>query len=222
MKDYNQILVLENDTEHMGLPSVVSDLLKNEPYKTDIWFNFSYSFYNKKEENFKRLSEISEDTLLVSYPSFVGLDNQFDKYLLLFFQLKTMNIKIDINIIFYEDFEIFLLKFLSEEKTYLKKERNHEILKEILDFHNIYVSPYLSNVSFKESAKLITYDNLMFNYYETHRKLEVTKCKVKSTGEIYDAYYILYYKNFKETKITLKIEGDFNNSYRLDEIEKIK
>lgn len=224
MQDYKNILVFENDMEFQGLPSIVKTLLKNEIVEYDVWFNFNYSFYHNSVENYDRLSKLNNDTLIVTYPSFVGADNQFNKYIGLFLKLKQMNIKLNIAIMYSSNFYVYLLNFLSNEENYLKKENNHGQLKNILEFHNIYnidIKTLHDKKPIYDKIELITYDKLIESYFETHRKLKITKCKVISTNEIYDAYSIHYYENFEETTITLKIENNSNNSFHLNEIIKL-
>ena len=216
MINYKRILVFENDLEHQGLPRQLKTLLNKEDVSYDVWYNFNYSFYRSAEENFKHLSELPEDTLVVTEPSFVGADNQFSRYINLFLKLKELNIKLNIAILYSSDFFVYLLKHLSIETRYMKKEVNHKQLKEILDFHSIYKIE--SDIG---TSILIDYDKLLESYFETHRKLGKTKVRVKATGEIYNVQYIYYGDNFDSIHLTLEIENDYNNSFKLNEIEKL-
>lgn len=215
MKKYEKILVFENDIEQQGLPRQLKTLLKKEDVPTEVWYNFNYSFYHSSEDNFKRLSKLS-DTLVVTMPSFVGADNQFSRYINLFLKLKELNIKLNIAILYSSDFFVYLLKHLSSGSSYMKKEVNHKQLKEILDFHSIYKIE--SDIG---TSILIDYDKLLESYFETHRKLEKTKVRVKATGEIYNVQYIYYGDDFDSIDLTLEIENDYNNSFKLNEIEKL-
>ena len=211
---YDKILVVENDMKEV--PYILNKILNKVDLPIDYWFNFNYSFYHNSAESFKRLNKLNEKTLIVSNPSFVGADNQFSRYINLFLKLKELNIKLNIAILYSSDFFVYLLKHLSSESSYMKKEVNHKQLKEILDFHSIYKIE--SDIG---TSILIDYDKLLESYFETHRKLEKTKVRVKATGEIYNVQYIYYGDDFDSIDLTLEIENDYNNSFKLNEIEKL-
>lgn len=216
---YDKILVVENDMKEV--PYVLEKILSKVDLPIEYWFNFNYSFHHSSAENFKRLANLNGKTLIVSNPSFVGADNQFSRYINLFLKLKELNIRLYFAVIYPENFYMYLLKFLSDEQNHMKKENNHRMIKEILDFHVVYEIPYgdLSEELISQS-KHITYNSLMDNYIETHRKYP-DKIKIKESGEIYDAYFISFGNTLEDTYITLKIPDDYNNKFKLTEIEKI-
>lgn len=225
MKKYNKILVFENDSEFQGLPYTLKLIQKAESIKFDAWYDFSVSFQRNQEDAFKRLSEIDTNTLCLSAPSFVGPGNSFGGYLGLFLELKELGIKLDLAITYYPDgFFTYLLKFLYDEQNYMKKQNNHRMLQEVLDFHNIYEIDMdninLNDGNISNSHELITWENLMKYYFETHRKLERSKVRVRNTGEIYETHYVYVNKNIDELEITLMIPDDYNNKYKLTELER--
>lgn len=160
---YDKILVVENDMKEV--PYILNKILNKVDLPIDYWFNFNYSFYHSSVESFKRLNKLNEKTLIVSNPSFVGEDNQLSRYITLFLKLKELNIKLNFAIIYPENFYMYLLNFLSNEQNYMKKENNHRMIKEILDFHLIYEIPYgdLREELISQSS-IITYESLMDNY----------------------------------------------------------
>ena len=216
---YDNILVVENDIKET--PYILNKILSKVDLPIDYWFNFNYSFYHNSEENFKRLASLNEKTLIVSNPSFVGADNLLERYINLFLKLKELNIKLNFAIIYPDNFYMYLLQFLSKEDNYMKKENNHRMIKEILDFHLIYEIPYGDlDEELISQSRIITYDSLMDNYIETHRKYP-DRIKVKESGEIYDAYYVYYENTLEESEISLIIPNDYNNKFKLTEIEKL-
>ena len=224
-KTFNKILVVENDNKEV--PFILNKILNkvNLPNEIEYWFNFNYSFYHNSEENFKKLAKLDENVLIVSNPSFVGADNLLERYINLFLKLKELNIKLNFAILYPDNFYLYLLKFLSSEQNYTKKENNHRMIKEILDYHTIYEVPYSDlNEELISQSSIITYESLMSNYIETHRKCP-DKFRVKKTDEVYDAY-MLYFGNknkLEDIEITLKIPNDYNNKFKLsgNEVEKI-
>lgn len=217
MKNYNKILVFENDSNELSY--LANQVLREETVPVENWFDFNSSFYHNKEENFKRLAAIDKDTLIVSNPSFVGAENQFTGYLYLFLKLKDLNIKLDIAIVYHESFLVYLLKFLSEESNYLKKESNHKLLREVLDFHTVYeIDNKTYNI--KESFQL-TYERLMKHYVESHRKLAPTKFRVNETGAEYTVAYVYYHKELADTKIVLLIPDNYSNEFSFDQLTRV-
>lgn len=226
MINYKKILVFENDSERIGLPVAIDYIEKAENRNFEVWWDFSSSFHWDREAAFKRLSEINNETLVLSNPSFVGPGNSFSGYLGLFLKMKELGIKLNLAITYYPDsFFMYLLKFLYEEQNYLKKENNHRMLKEVLDYHNIYeidMSNIIGNSNgvISNSYRSITWQHLMFYYYETHRKNRA-KLRIRATGEIYDAYYVNYHADtIDDMYITLMIPDDYNNKYKLTELER--
>lgn len=219
MKAFNKIVVFENDDHELSyLATKAIQAVNKNNAEVEPWFNFHISFTWDKEKAFGRLKQISSEdkTIVITNPSFAGPDNAFTNYLLLFLKLKEMNIKLDVGIIFYDGFITFLLEFLNDETNGAKKANNHRILKEVLDFHNIYE---IEDDSF--NVIHLTYDYLMQFYLERHHALGIDKCRIKATGEIYDVYAVYYHKDYKKAEITLRIESDCNNKYSFGELEKI-
>lgn len=215
MKEYKDILVLENDIKEV--PYILERALNKEQVPIEYWYNFNYSFYHNSSENFLRLKNLSLDTLVVTNPSFVGADNQFSGYLNLFLKMKEHGIKLDIAIIYYPNFFTYLLRYLANEQNYMKKENNHRMIKEVLDYHNVY--EFSNTIS--DSVK-ITYESLMEYYIETHKKLNITNCRIKATGEVYPAYFVYYADTLNGSFINLYIENEYNNKFTFDEIEILK
>jgi len=228
MKAFNNILVLENDLE---VPSYINHILELVNVPKDYWYNFIWLFYHSRDENMKRLGSIPEDTLLFAAPSFVGAENQFSSYLNLFLQLAEAGKKLDIAVVYYDGFFMYLLKFLYKEHSKLKNENNHRMLKEVLDAHNIYEIDF-KNLDFDEleekglssQSKRITYEALAEFYYDAHRTSN-TKIRIKDNGKIKDLIHVNHYCDRPED---IKLElGDksatvFTSSkYMLYEIERI-
>lgn len=209
-----KILVLEND--HKEIPSWLSSALGKRVY--DVWYDFSMSFHWDREGSFERLKNLDKDVLLVTTPSFAGQDNQFSGYLLLFSKLKDMGISVNLAIMYTESFYVYLLKFLSDEQGALKKENNHRLLKEVLDFHTVYEIPFIDYVPHDLSDMTpITYARLMQNYIETHRKLNPTEFVYKD-GNTYPAYRIDYKYPVGESEVTLMVPDDYNNNTKLKDL----
>lgn len=228
MINYTKIVVFENDSEFQGLPYIMNILQSNETVKFDVMWNFSNLFLQKNiEETFKKLSEIDNtNTICLANPSFVGAGNSLENYFTIFLKLKELNVKLNLAIIYNEGFFIKLLKFLYKEDNYLKKQNNHRILKEILDFHDIYELDSsdinLKKAKISETYKKVNFDDLLKYYVESHRKLERTKFKIKSSGEVYNCVYVNHHiDNLDELKVTLEIPNDYNNSYFLNELERL-
>ena len=216
---YDKILVLENDNKEV--PYLLKKILKNIVLPIDYWYNFNYSFYHNSEENFKRLTKLSEKTLIVSNPSFVGADNLLSRYISLFMKLKELNIRLSFAIIYPDNFYMYLLKFLTDEYNYNKKQNNHRMIKEILEFHNIYEIPYGDlDEDLISQSKHITYESLMENYFESHRK-HADKVKIKESGEIYDVISVHYSDDIDKCTLTLNIPNDYNNSFKFNEVQKL-
>ncbi len=214
---YNKILVFENDIKEV--PAYLSNILDEQKEPIEYWFNFSSDVNYRSEEAIKRISKISKDTIIIAAPSFVGYDNSFSSYLLLFTKLKQLNIKLTIYLFDYDGFRLRLLNFIKNESNSLKKEHIKETLKDVLDFHNIYEIQSWSDTDLNLSVH-INFDYLMFYYIETHRKLERTKFKVIATGEIYETYHV-WYNKFDVAEIQLYIENNSNNNYSWSELERI-
>jgi hypothetical protein len=220
MIKYNKILVLENDSNIV--PSYLSNVLNKEQVNIEYWYDFSISFHWDEEKAFKRLMSVSDDTLLVCSPSFVGAGNSFDGYLMVFLKLKDLGKNINIAVLYPDNFYVYLLKFLSDHNTNtLKRKNNLRILKEVLDFHNLYEITYSTKFdeNINESVH-ITFDYLMLNYFETNKQVGKTKCKIISTGEEFEVYSIYYKDPLEESEIVLYIEDKPNNKYSLKEITK--
>lgn len=216
---FDNILVVENDIKEV--PFLLKKILKNIELPIDYWYNFNYSFYHNSAENFKRLAKLSEKTLIVSNPSFVGADNLLSRYISLFMKLKELNINLNFALIYPNNFYLYLLEFLSNEYNYDKKQNHHRMIKEILDFHNIYEIPYDDlDEDLISQSKHITYESLMENYFESHRK-HADKVKIKETGEIYSVNYVYYGNSLDKCELTLNIPNDYNNSFKFNEIEKL-
>lgn len=217
MKQFEKILVLENDWKEV--PRQVTKYIErslNTPH--EIWFNFNYDLIGNYEAGIKRLVEESNKSYFVSAPSFVGSDNQFEKYLFIFYKLKELDASIHIDLLFFDGFISYLMDFLSDGYNYSKKQQNHAILKEILDFHTI------TEVHVRTFERThITWDLLMSYYLETN-KSNRDNVRIKATGEIYPVYCVYYnsYNDMDNSKVTLLIEDQPNNSYLLSEVEKIK
>lgn len=214
MKNYKNILVQENDSKE--IPCYLQNVLRKETVDINYWYDFSMSFYRNNDGSFKRLHNVTSDTLMISAPSFVGLGNEFEGYLMLFLKLKELGTRVTLAIIYTDNFFVMLLNFLTMGNA-LKKKNNHELLKEVLPFHTIYEIKYtgMSNDSLSDVTH-ITYELLMAYFYET--KMMV---KVVATGEIYEVYRVYYVDPVENTDIVLRIESNPNNKFKPEEIERI-
>lgn len=220
MINYNNILVLENDPKE--IPSWLKTVLDKEQVCIDTWFDFNISFHWDKAKAFGRLLSLTHETLLVSTPSFAGDGNSFEHYLSLFLKLKDLDKKINLAILYPDNFYILLLKFVSADSNALKKQNNLERIKEVLDFHSIYEINY--SASSKDNLQdnvHITFDYLMENYFETHQKLGRTKVMIIETSEVFEVYYVYYHESIEKTELVLYIESDPNNKYKLNQIKKL-
>lgn len=198
------IYVLENDPKE--IPSWLVNSLGDRDYA--IWYDFNISFHWDSEAAFKKLASFKVDDLLVTSPSFVGADNSFSSYLLLFYKLKEMGVKLRLAVLYTEEsFYTYLLNFLSAESNYLKKEENIRKVKEILEFHVLYEIPYINYCASDLSEMVhISSEKIFTDYVETHRRLECTKFIYND--KIYPAYYIHYKTPIGDSEIVLYIEED--------------
>lgn len=220
MNNFKQVLVLENDLEQNGVPSWLKREIESINLPTEYWYDFRMTLYRYKQLSMERFLNLSEDTLLLSAPSFVGYDNSFESYVHLFYQLKELNKSVNLAIVFPEGFFMYLLHYLSDEDNLSKKEQRHRILKDILDFHNIYEIEFLG-----DNVQKITYENLVSFYYERHRQKR-EQVIIKETNEIVDVVYVSYPKsnNFDDIRITIinpLDETERNVDYNIHQIEKI-
>lgn len=188
MEPYNRILILENDIESQGLPDILDDVIAIEKLPHDVWWWFKYDIKQNPQEGFKRFAKVSKDTLIVSYPSFVGWDNTFEGNLFLFTKLKEAGIKIRISICYYPDFYLFVLKWLHDLRSDERPKKSIDMLKSVLKYHEIY---YFRSEEIWDDKKLsecsirLTWKSLEDNYFGNKKKF-----KVNSTGEILEIGWI--------------------------------
>lgn len=203
---FKDILILENDTERQGLPDILQDILDNEkvPHKT--WWWFKQDVLQNTQESFKRFSEVSKDTMLLSYPSFLGWDNTFESHLHLFKELMKKGIKLKICIIYHPNFYLCVLNYMTELEGSKKQiETKLNELKEMLNFHEIYATNYYAisvyDSLLKDASTRLTYEWLKENYYvkgdkicnlETNKIHTVSFCIINEKKEsINDSYVVL-------------------------------
>lgn len=198
---YDKILVLENDIEFQGLPSILKHILIDATIPHKVWWNFD----NTSDDD-TYLHLLNDKTLLLAYPSFAGPGNTLENKLFFFLKLKEAGIKINLCVIYYTDFYWYILQWLNDYNFNKAKKKNKlQLLKEILDFHNItyikYMDATLKNNVIEEHSIKITYDSIIENYFETDSNV-----KIKETGEVYPVYSTSIYENEPERSyVTLRI-----------------
>jgi len=223
MKKYDKILVLENDSARV--PGHLDNVLQHETVDLEYWYDFSMSFYWDKDKAFERIMDVPGTTLLVCAPSFVGADNTLEGHMLLFQKLIQLGKKLDIAIIYPDNFYMMLLGYMSDNNvSHLKKQNNIDTIREVLTMHNVYEIPYTHSYSYDRisNSTHITFDTLLPNYFETNKKIGRTVCEVIATGEIYDVYSVYYGESLEETDVVLYIESEPNNKFKLSQIRKLK
>lgn len=232
MKNIKRFLVLENDIESQGLPDILKDCLDvstDIPY--EVWWWFNQSVIQETKKSFERFKKVKPDTLLITYPSFVGYDNSFESKLRLFKELKDQGIKIKIGVLYYKSFYWFLVKWLHEYGAgmgdFQKKKKEIEILKECLAYHHICYFTY-EDVSFKDvpildAIKRITWKSLEKKYFPEKQKFKINK-----TGEIKTVYNIYINTDYPEkshigyaTETKKGSHYSSSNDLKLSEITKI-
>lgn len=229
MKGFKKILVLENDIEKQGLPNIIEDILEASSTPYDVWWWFSQSIRQHSAEGIQRFAETHGNTFYLSYPSFVGWDNSFEDKLHLFKVLKEHGIKLNIGICHYPNFFNYLVKKMYEfnRKTYIEDLECYNILKECVEFHNIYDINYLSvrsSDNIENELKLITWEDLskyFFKCKESKKDKDFDSVKVLATGEIYPVYHVSIDKeNINESYLNLYIEGDYNSKFKFSDLER--
>jgi len=186
-----EFLILENDIEAQGLPDFLQDVLdinKNIPYK--VWWWFGQDVSQNPEKSIKKFSNISQDTFLLTNPSFVGYSNSFEEKLNLFYKLMELGIKIKIGVVYYPDFYWFLVKWLHDTGCYVgaQKVKNKEIdkLKSCIEYHEIYSISYntiLNDTPIQEAIKRITWEWLNKMYFKDKSKV-IFKGKNREVGYV--------------------------------------
>lgn len=185
-----KLLVLENDTKHMGIPDMLDRVLKaNRGYEIDPWFWFSADVRQNPEMSFKRFAAASADpeTWCITYPSFAGPGNSFEGKLSLFKALMDHKIKLRIYVVHYPDFYWFLVSWLHDIGAALgsdkRKVKDIDILKEVLAFHEIYSAPYRAisskGTTLDKAMERVTWERLQPNHFSRHEKV-----KIRCTGKI--------------------------------------
>lgn len=221
MKKYDKILVLENDSTRV--PGHLDYVLQHETVDLEYWYDFSMSFYWNKDDAFKRIMDVPDTTLLVCAPSFVGADNTLEGHMLLFQKLIQFGKKLNIAIIYPDNFYMMLLCYMSDNNvSHLKKQNNIDTIREVLTMHNVYEIPYTCSSDRISNSTHITFNTLLPNYLETNKKIGRTTCEVIATGEIYDVYSVYYGTSLEETDVVLYIESAPNNKFKLSQIRKLK
>lgn len=182
--EFNKILILENDIESQGLPDVIQDIIdtENVPYET--WWWFKQDILQNTADCIKRFAKISKDTMLLTYPSFIGWDNTFESHLHLFEELMKKQIKIRICVVYYSSFYLYVLKYMSNLNGSKKQiQAKLDSLKAILEYHEIYSTEYykvaVKDISLKNASTRLTFEWLKENYY-----IHGDKIKVIETGKI--------------------------------------
>ncbi len=222
-----KFLILENDTPHQGLPDMLTDCLEmisDVPY--DVWYFFNVDVQNHPKESLARFAAVESDTLILSYPSFVGYGNSFEGKLRLFKTLKDKGIRLNLAIMKYPDFYWYLVKWVNDENYNPKKKKEEiEILKEVLDFHSIgyfrYDDVVIREIPFFEAIKSITWESLELYYYP--RK---SKVKEISTGIVREVEYVFIREdNVEYSEVECRHEDPtiFNGvRLKLIDVEKVK
>jgi len=214
---YNKFLVLENNIQQQGLPNIIEEVLHYHPeMQKEVWWFFSQDMRQNEEKCFEKLSKLTNETFIITYPSFMEWFSSFEEQLYIFDKLIDRNIKLRIGVI-HQDFYWYIIKWLHGDK-HNKTNMNKYIrmLKRILKFHEIYHAKY-NEIHFKhegifEKLKRVTWLSLEENYYREFEKL-----KVKATGEVEDIKFI-YINPDDPEKSMIELGG---KEYKLNEIEKV-
>lgn len=137
MKAFDHVLVLENDEKE--IPSSLQRVLSKQHKDTRIeyWFGFNISLSNDPLYVFDKLKEEATSAFIVTQPSFVGYDNEFQKYVYLFLKLIDKEIKLDIAILFNNEFKQLLIEFINQNVNASKLEVLRDQIKSILEYHSI-------------------------------------------------------------------------------------
>lgn len=193
MKDYSKILVFENDHESQGLNMVISKIKNSEDVPFEVWWQFNGSLMRDLEDSLERIQNIDTNTVVLANPSFVGAENSLSGYIILMMKLKELGKRLDIAIVYQDGF----LKYLKDEYigragNDLKKENNERLLREVLDFHNVYEIDYedirQDGRNILNSSKLILFTDNSPEYYIDDSYL---------TEPIKYVYHLQYNKHFK-------------------------
>ena len=198
MNNIKKFLILENDIQHQGLPYILTDCLETIPeIPYDVWYWFGEDVRQNPEKSFARFAAVESETLILSYPSFVGYGNSFEGKLHLFKVLKDKGIKLNLALMKYPDFYWYVVKWMNDDNHNPKKKAEEiEVLKKVLDYHTIGYFTYndivIHEKPFFESIKDITWESLEGYYYP--RK---SKCKEISTGVIREVNHVY----IKEDKV---------------------
>jgi len=214
MKNFKSILVLENDSEFQGVPRILAEYLKQFDCEIIYWYDFSRDVEVYTESSIKRLKAISSDVYIVCYPMFIGA--AFDNYMTLLYTVaKTTSLNIGVVQTDYGDsLEQRLLNYMYDGYNKSKRQRSIEILEKVLTSHNIYSVV----TDFEEhKTEYIDFDNIIQYYFETDRK-NPDKVKIKESGEVYNVVYVNTFLD--DFYLTLNIPDDYNNKYKLNEIER--
>lgn len=187
----NKVLILENDSEFQGLPTVLKDIVEeNDHLKFETWFWFGEDVRQNTEKSFKRFAALQPDTMLLTYPSFVGVGNSFEGKLRLFAALMEKGIKIKISVIFYPDFYWYLVKWANDMMDPRKKKVDIETLKLVLQYHEIYTIKYLDVHRSHQKTDFNELKRLTWEDLSKHCFLRKEKVKVVKTGEVYPLMYV--------------------------------
>jgi hypothetical protein len=226
MKKIKKVLILENDSEFQGFPDVIKDFLEDNPkLEVDKWFWFGEDVRQNPIKSLERFASVKDDTMVLTYPSFVGHGNSFEGKLSVFAQLMKHNVKLKMTIIFYPDFYWYLVKWMHDGYDPRKKKADIEILKSVLQFHEIYTLKHHDvrrshkEVDFKKLPRL-TWSDLEKNYFQ---RKEVVR--VKATGKEYPLMYIhINLDEPEKSSVSLDLNKNvYTNAddLKLSEIEKI-
>ena len=221
MKNYEKILVLEND---LKLPDVVADALEIEGKPYDTIFNFSNNIQYYRDETMTKIIE-NKDSLFLCYPSFVGFGNSFYGYLVFLNNLKTANIQLSMAIIYYPNLFNYIMNWIGElDCNTLAENKSKKVtiqmLKDVISYHDIvhtsYESVYVEELEVKDYTKLLASD---IDEYLINKK---DKVKIKETSDIVSVDYVRYDKeNIEDSYIVYFKQGAYNkerNSYQYNDI----
>ncbi len=225
MKDFNKILVLENDIEHQGLPDQIDNVIHSIGKPHDVWWWFGEDVRQNTERSLKRFAEITPDTLVMTQPSFVGYGNTFEGKLALFAKLAEMNVRLMLGIVYYPDFYLYVLYWLHRLD---KKERERYIpmLKLALESHEIYcvdwMEIYVHNAKFSDCIKQLTWEDISKNYYDK----KIDRVRIKSTGEVFKIGYVSIDKEkLEDSRISIDREtgrcDSSTDDFKFKDIEKV-
>lgn len=186
--------ILENDEDYESLDHLLKRVIEMHPNtKFDIWYRFKDSFHWGMEENMARLTKLGKDKdhIFLSYPSFVGYNNNLNDWINLFDRLSSdFNFKSKFLLFYYGNiyFE-FLYQMRYNTISQMRNPRNiDEKIKTVLENNELYWAEYTDAYSADNLEEIkfnqVTYDSLANNLYKRGEKV-----RIKESGKICEVVY---------------------------------